>query len=234
MATLRLGRYEVKEFELPRLCARCGQEAVVAPEKRFSWHPPWCVAFILLGCIGLAIYMILAIVLTKRMTVPLPLCERHRNYWQNRQIVIFGGLLAVVLLSVLGFFVAAMFDTGFLDDDSLLVAVLVAVGLFLAWLLTAAIMGSSGMRAKEISDLSITLVGLSEDFVSEVRQDRRGRDDEDQDDKDEDRVRRKRQRDEDDRPRDQRRPAKEEDDGGYYDPKAERRGDREDKEDDDR
>jgi hypothetical protein len=243
MASIRLGRYEVEKYELPPVCARCGRKAAVSLPKRFAWSPPWLALLILIGLLGIALYVILALCLTKRMTVPLPLCERHRNYWRNRKILIYGGLAAMVLLAAFAITLGAVLDSKGITEDCLLVTLLSTGGLFLLWLISAAVLQSVSIRPNEITDGSITLVGLSEDFVKAVRADRRGdEDDEDEDDRprrkrprDEDyegRVRRNRvlDDDEDDRPRSKRRA--DEDDGGYYDPEAKRH--RRDRDDDDR
>jgi hypothetical protein len=238
MASVRLGRYEVEEYELPRVCAKCGRKAVARPSKTFSWHPPWVIVLIFAG---LLIYVIVALVLTKRMAVPLPLCERHRNYWRNRAIVIYGGLLALVL-GVGGVVVASVLDEG--GKDNAVGLACIGTGLvFIVWLFAAAIMQATSIRPNEVTDRSITLVGLSGDFVEAVREDRRDdTDEEDEDDRprrrrprdedDEDRVRRQRalDDDEDDRPRSKR--LADEDDGGYYDPEAKRRQRDRDDEDD--
>jgi rRNA maturation protein Nop10 len=203
MSSIRLGRYEIGKYGLPDVCARCGEEAVAAPEKRFSWSPPWLALLILLGGLGLVLYIILAASLTKRMTVPLPLCERHRTYWRNRRIFIWGGLAAVVLLGILAIALGVMLDDKGITDDGALIAGLGTAGVFLIWLISAAVVQSKSIRPSEISDLSITLTNLSGEFVEAVNEDRRGDDREDEDD-------------DDDRPRARRR--EKDDDGGYYDP----------------
>jgi hypothetical protein len=230
MATVRLGRYEVEEYELPCVCARCGAKAVVWPHKRFAWSPPWIGVLILLGGLGLLLLIILALVLTKRMTVPLPLCERHRNYWRNRGIFIWGGLLAVVLLAVVAITLGAVLDDKRITESAVAITVLGSIGLFFVWLISAAVVQYVGIRPSEITDRAITLTGLSRDFVDAVREDRRGDDDEDDDDRPRAR-RRDRDEDEDDRPRARRRERDDEDEdrGRYYDPDRRRRGRDEDK-----
>jgi hypothetical protein len=210
MATIRLGRYEVEKYPLPALCAKCGAEAVGAPRKRFSWSPPWLPVLILLGALGLILYVILASVLTKRMTVPLPLCEQHRNYWRNRALFIWGGLVGLILLAIPVITIGAVLDDKRITETSLLIAILSMVGLFLAWLIAAAVVQTSSIRTSEITENAITLTGLSPEFVAELREDRRG-DDRDEDDR---RPRRRRADDEEDeRPRARRR--EKEDDRGY-------------------
>jgi hypothetical protein len=227
MAGIRLGRYEIEEYGLPRVCARCGDEAVARPYKTFSWHPGWVLVLILAG---LLIYVIVAIILTKRMTVRLPFCARHRNYWRNRAIFVYGGLLALVLLGVVSFaFFAAQEPRG--ADNTFGLVCVGTGGLFIVWLFAVAIVQVISIRPAEITDKSITLTGLSRDFVDAVREDRRGGKLEDEDDYG--RPRRKRPRDVDEERRVQRRRALDEeddhtrskrradpDDEGFYDPQA--------------
>jgi hypothetical protein len=225
MATLRLGRYEVAQYDLPPFCAKCGRKAAVSPDKTFAWSPGWLAFLILLGLPGLILYIIVAVVLTKRMTVPLPLCERHRNYWRNRAILVYGGLVAMLVLGVLGFIAAALLHEEGSGDSAFLIAGVGTGGLFVVWVFTAAIVVSGGIRSAEITERSITLSGLSRDFVDEVRLDRRG---DEQDDEEDERDRAAKRR--------SRARAEENDDrGGYYDPDhRRRRGHGEDDDEDDR
>jgi hypothetical protein len=215
MATIRLGRYEVEEYPMPTVCAKCGADAVVSPDKRFAWSPPWLGVLVLLGLLGIVLYVVLALSLTKRMTVPIPFCERHRDYWRNRRFFIWGGLAVVVLFGIAAIALGVVLDDRQITDSAILVAVLSTVGLFLVWLISAAIVQSASIRTNEITDRAITITGLSGEFVDAVREARRGEEREEDED---DRPRRRRRRaddEEDDRPRARRR--EKEDDGGYYD-----------------
>ncbi|HEX5272029.1 MAG TPA: hypothetical protein VFW33_16145, partial [Gemmataceae bacterium] len=93
MADIRLGRYEVEHYDPPRVCMRCGAPSVVCKDHRFQWVPPW--TYILLF-VALIPFAIVAGALQKRMTMPVPLCARHKWHW--------GGRTAVVLLGLLGVF----------------------------------------------------------------------------------------------------------------------------------
>ncbi len=212
MASIRLGRYETEEYGLPPVCAKCGAKAAVAPPKRFRWAPSWLPVLIILGGIGLILFLILSAVLTKRRTVPLPLCEEHRNYWRNRAVFMYGGLVATILVAILAVTAGVMLDDKGVTEDAALFGGLGAAGLFLVWLISAAIVQAVGIRPNEITDNAISLTGLSQDFVEAVREDRRGEEDEDDD---RSRRRRRDEDDEEERPRPRRREAA--DDGGYSD-----------------
>lgn len=70
--------------ELPPFCVKCGRPAEADRlTKRFSWHPQWVYFFIL---IGVLIYVILAAVLSKRMTVQLPFCKSHLEKYRTLRI----------------------------------------------------------------------------------------------------------------------------------------------------
>jgi hypothetical protein len=220
MATVRLGRYELYEYELPRVCMRCGARAVTHKSKQFSWSPPW--AFIVLGALGAMLFM-------KSVTMPVPLCAKHKWHFGGRLVVIFLGFCAVVALGV-GTALAADAFKGAAEFFVIPLLVLVV-----AYLVAIVAISLTTIRPKEITDKSVTLTGVSEDFIDALNEQRRGedgrprrrraRDDEDDDADEDGRARRRRARDEedeDDRPR-RRRRARDEDEGGYYDPETRRR-----------
>ena len=227
MADIRLGRYEIEHYDPPPVCVRCGARSVVCKDHRFQWSPPWVYVLLLLGVIP---YAIAAGATQKRMTVPMPLCDRHKWHW--------GGRTAVVLLGLVGIFVVMFGGIVFaneLNAEPPVVFIPVSF-LFLAWIVSAVVLASTTIRAREITDKSITLMGISPEFIEALNEARRGeRDDEeddrprrrrrrDEDDKDDEDLPRRRRRDEDEekeeRPRAGRRGA--EDDGGYFDPDEKR------------
>ena len=74
MAKVQIGRYEAQHFRPPNIRMRCGRPAVLVKSKKFAWHPPWLFVLVLAGVL---IYFIVAIVMTKRMTVQVPLIRRR-------------------------------------------------------------------------------------------------------------------------------------------------------------
>jgi hypothetical protein len=218
MSRLRLGLYELREYELPDVCMKCGRKAVARPSKTFAWSPPWIIVLIFAGLLP---YVLVAMILTKRVTMTTPFCERHRNYWLTRALITWGGFLALIVIGVGGFVLLSVFKEEGNNVGGFFCFGLIVVGL--VWLITVAVLQQSGIGPKEITDRSITLVGVSPDFVDALREEQR--DDEDEDDR-----RRRRDEDEEGRPRKKRRT--DDDDGGYYDPdeKRPRRPRREDDE----
>src|SRR5262245_3361292 len=74
---------------------RCGALATLQRTKTFAWHPPWVTALFLAGVVPWAI---LAILLTRRMTVHGPLCPAHENHWGWRTGILWFGYLIFAVL----------------------------------------------------------------------------------------------------------------------------------------
>lgn len=85
--------------ELPDFCLRCNAPAEGYRKKvKLSWHPP---ALLLLIFLGLLPYAIVALIMTKKARVQVPLCAKHRASWTMLATV---GLL--LLLAAIGVFIA--------------------------------------------------------------------------------------------------------------------------------
>lgn len=166
MATVRLGRYEVQHYDLPRLCMQCGAKATFTKTKNFAWFPGWVFLFLLLGCLHPLVLLVAILVVTlrdtKRMRIPVPLCQRHRWHFGGRVLAILGSLFAwigcVVLVAVLG---ANLSSEAFTP-----MVALTALGGFVAWIIYAAALSLNAIRAIEITDRHIVLAGVSKEFVA--------------------------------------------------------------------
>src|SRR5207247_1179889 len=86
MAEIRLDLGEADGY-LPDICMCCGGAATVTKTRKMSWCPPWVGVLILAGLIP---YAIVAMILTKRATVQVPLCDQHKGHWFNRALLAFG------------------------------------------------------------------------------------------------------------------------------------------------
>ena len=109
---------------------------------------------------------ILSIVLTKRMKVPVSLCQVHRRHWVWRNVIGIGGLIVLPLMGVGGIIVLnqAKAQPG-LDD--ILGGYLCAgtfIGLLL-WLISLMILEGRAIKAVEITDRGITLRGVSPAYL---------------------------------------------------------------------
>ena len=98
-----------------------------------------------------------------------PLCENHQNHWFKRTIIGWAsfGVLAAVCGPLLLALVVVPRDL----QDTL--GPFVCIGcsvLGLAWLITLIVCQSTAIRPKEITEYEITLEGVSEDFVAEMKE----------------------------------------------------------------
>jgi hypothetical protein len=209
MAQVHLDRHEVEEGLLPSLCIRCGAPAALTKDKTFSWHPSSIDTLIAVGLIFnvlLLVGIILAVVMTKRMRVRVPLCASHQNHWLWRALFIWGGLGAVAVLGIGA--LAFVLNAGKMDEDLQVLAGCLCGGaalLGLIWLIAAAIVQNGAIRASEITDDRIALIRVSRTFVDALERER---------DEDEERFEHFSPRRRGPRPGDAER---------YYDPKAPRR-----------
>ncbi len=163
MATLRLGERPWDEEELPDVCMKCGAPAEVHKNHLFRWHPGWVFVLIL---VHILVYAIVALALTKKRRVRVPLCRAHRHHWLWRQVIIFAGFALVVVLGFGAMIALTDSAPGRRGSDALggLMCGGTVVGL-IAWLVLVAVLQSTALRPREITDRDITLVGVSPAFV---------------------------------------------------------------------
>jgi hypothetical protein len=177
MATITLYREEFEEAVLPPSCMRCGAPATLAKEKMFFWGPNWLLTLLLVGlvCFGplFWIAIILNLILLKRMRIPVTLCERHRNHWLLLQVLLFGGIGILALLSFTTV-VLVVTTRGPRDPQGeLVIGIGVAtVVVLLAVVFPAAILQTRVIRPTEITKDSITLIGVADVYVCMVLQER--------------------------------------------------------------
>ena len=81
-----------KEATLPDRCVKCHAPATGERLKRnLYWHPPWIYILILAS---LLIYVIVALIIRKRATIHIGLCDEHRAARRNAIALGWGILLA--------------------------------------------------------------------------------------------------------------------------------------------
>jgi hypothetical protein len=204
MPNITLDLEEVQDG-LPPVCMRCGARTTLVKERTFTWTPQW----VGLTAVVLPLCIILAISLRKRVKVAVPLCERHQNHWSWRVWAIGGSVAALAVFVPVT--VGVMLALGVGEDSPVWpVFVIGVLILFLAWIITAAILETTKIRPLDMTEYSIALTGVSQQFVNAVYDER---EDEDEDDDEDD-------EDEDDYPPPRRRPTRSE---RVHDPDAGRR-----------
>jgi hypothetical protein len=163
MASVKLRNPNFYDDALPDVCMKCGAQAVVYKAKTFSWHPGWVY---LLVFVGLLPAVIVALILTKRVRLRVPLCERDRNHWLWRTGGLLASFLALVILGCLA--ATALVEQGPRGGragDLFGFVCIAVVGGLVAWVIAAAVVSATTIRATEITDRSITLAGVSRAFA---------------------------------------------------------------------
>src|SRR5262245_8738600 len=90
MATVTISRYECNRDLLPDVCVACGARTTCRVRINYSWNPPSSGLLI----VGPAF-------MTRRMSVRLPLCDRHLRNRRRRRVAILVTLLAVLAFGAL-------------------------------------------------------------------------------------------------------------------------------------
>ncbi len=164
MATIRLDYEDNEPRRLPPVCICCGQLAHVHRSKIFTWSPWWIYLLIPLGALP---YVIMVVFTTKQKRVHTPLCDTHKNYWRIRALMVFGGLTLVIALFVAAIQLRSVGRGSVLHLLSL--GLWTATGLaFLGWLALVVVLKAKSIRAAGISDRTITLTKVSEEFAQAV------------------------------------------------------------------
>jgi hypothetical protein len=193
MAVVNLRGRWLRPDMLPNVCMVCGRPAKATLRKRFTWHPPWVIVTVLLGLLP---YVVLALALTKRIAVDVPLCRRHRSYWGQRFLLFFGSFILMIVLAVATAVVLAeVLGDGRNGGGGFACAGIICC--ILVWF--AAVFGLQHMslRPSEITDRSIELTNVSEEFVLAYEDLRDDRENVPNDADDSDRSRPQRPRDKD-------------------------------------
>lgn len=164
MAKIRLYDYEVADQLLPNVCMQCGADADLEKRKKFSWYPPWCLF------VGGAL---MAMIMTKRMTVAVPLCREHKNHWLWRDLVIWLGLALCVVLGVAAVIFLVNQRPHTLGETLAGIFCAAAGVIGVGWLVAVIILHHTSIRPVEITDRDITLTNVSSDFVAALRDERR-------------------------------------------------------------
>lgn len=168
MATVKLSDYECERGFLPYVCMFCGRQAVTRVKQKFQWHHPWIFLLIL---VSVLVYIIVALVLTKKMVVRVPACDQHEGYWRRKGWRIGLSFVVIAGLAVAGIVYLTSLPPGPADELSGWICG-GGVILFLIWLIAACVYSSVGIRPTEITDASIRLTGVHDDFVAALREER--------------------------------------------------------------
>src|ERR1051326_4573281 len=163
MAEVRLGRLEAEEGEVPPLCVRCGRPAAVYRRLRLGCQPGWSYCLLLFTFWP---FLILSVLLRRRLAVLLPFCETHKSYRRNYRLLALGsgGAVVVVIVGIL----IALIASGHDDSPFLLLwAMFWLAGML--WLIRTVMIQSGALRAIDLTEESIALKGVSGVFIEKLR-----------------------------------------------------------------
>jgi hypothetical protein len=176
---------------LPRVCMKCGARATTSKVIQFAWYPPWLLALVPFGVLP---FLLVVALITKRQRVKVPFCDEHVNH--------FFLIRVMRALGYFGFFGApVLFGIGIAANPRgnlagyLCVGWIVLILLYFAAVRVFALL--TKIRPTEITDTSVTLTNVSEEFA-------RAMEDDDEDD-------------DDDRPTEKQPPRRRADDDRYHD-----------------
>jgi len=168
MATIRLGRYEARQGNLPPVCIRCGIAASTYRNKVFVYSPSW----IYLGIpFAFVPFFLLAWYRSKPARAYVPLCPLHRNLWRWQQPV----LIAISALVSVGFgcLPLVLAFQGKYDSEKeakiIVVASLAAVAGVALYVGASIALKYLGIHAIEVDAHGITLTGVAAEFVEALR-----------------------------------------------------------------
>src|SRR5262249_13554370 len=134
--------------------------------KTFSWCPGWV---IILFFIALLPWLIVTLILTKRMTVYVPLCNKHKNHWFIRSMIVLGGLAVVFGILALGIVLMRAANQNQNGIDWSVFVCVARFGALVILIIIAVILQQSAIRATEIANRRITLTGVADEFKEALR-----------------------------------------------------------------
>jgi hypothetical protein len=164
MAEIRLDLDEA-DGRLPDVCMCCGDASTTLKTKSMSWCPPWVGVLIVAGALP---YVIVAMIMTKRARVQVPLCDRHHGHWLYRHLIVWGLFGFLLLLSAAAGLIVAILP-GRHQDTIGPFACIAGLVFFVGWLIVLIVAQSTAIRPKEITQDEIVLQGVSDAFVEAVQ-----------------------------------------------------------------
>ena len=149
-----------KQAPLPPICLKSGQPATQWLRRKLIWHPPWVALTVL---IAIPVYIVVALILTKRATIVIGLTEEWAaRRW--RRILIAVGLFVTGVAMVV-----AAFWLGSQGGESEVWFVLLPPGIVCA--LAAAAYGQYACRLvwpQRITDQYVWLKGVHPSFLEHL------------------------------------------------------------------
>jgi hypothetical protein len=167
MASIQLSRYEAEEGELPNVCMCCGTVATERKRRVFISHPLWVYLLLPMGYLP---YVVVAAVLTQRTRCYTLFCSRHKNYWRNRTLLIWGALPVILALIIGSLVLVFSFEDQLSKSLRDIVPGLLCIGSFallFCWLASIPIMQETAIHTAAVTERRVTLKRVSPAFVED-------------------------------------------------------------------
>jgi MFS family permease len=148
-----------KMAPLPDICLLSNQPANRRLTRNLSWHHP-AIALTILA--GVLVYVILAMILTKRATILLPLTEEWYARRRRRMLFAWGVGLVCLGMMIGGFVIAVQLD----QPGYVLLSLVGLVGGLIALIAGQALVGL--VSPKRMTDEYIWLKGVHPDFLNRL------------------------------------------------------------------
>lgn len=150
------------ESRLPSLCVKTGlPTSEIGIQRVFRWHSPWLALALL---VNVLLYIILAVALSKRATVVVPLApaaRANRRFWIICSWII--GLTGVAIVCVAVYFLMDVQDAAGMSITSLFAGLVLLIGgLFVGQ------NSSRILRPTKITRTHIWLRGVHESILSQL------------------------------------------------------------------
>ena len=147
-----------KDAPLPDVCLKCGGPATTRRKQQFVYTPQWVIVIMLLS---LLIGAIVALVVQKRGTLQLPLCQEHAQKWKSANLQLGLAFVAMFGAIILGIAIGIS-----ANEPAVMVLFLVlGVGALIA---VAVINRNVRVMSKKVDDTSITLTKVHPDACRAV------------------------------------------------------------------
>jgi hypothetical protein len=170
---IRLTKDELRD-PLPLICMITGEDTEETVEQKFSFTPGWVYVLLIINWL---ICLIVALVVTKKMTITVPVVDDQRTYWKRRSWITAWFVISAIVSLVGGGAVAIGVSS---DNEPLAIAMGVFGFItFIALLVGASVFVKSGVHVVEITETSIKFKNAHPRFVEAVIEERELREEED-------------------------------------------------------
>ncbi|MBC7855727.1 MAG: hypothetical protein IAF94_20035 [Pirellulaceae bacterium] len=149
-----------KQAPLPPICLKSGEPATQRLKRKLQWHEPWLALTVL---IAIPVYVIIALIMTKRATLMIGLTDEWAARRKTRIMIALGIMFFGIGLAVLGIFLGSQ-GQGSEGWFGLLPGALVV-------LVLAALYGQYACRLvwpKRITDQYVWLQGVHPSFLDRL------------------------------------------------------------------